>query len=181
MHDDRKYLFTSARLGFRNWLPTDIDTMAAMNADKEVMQFFPKVQTLEETQAFITRMQMQYVEKGFCYFAVDSLADSQFIGFIGLSEKNFEADFTPCIDIGWRLSRNQWYKGYATEGAKACLDYAFNHLDLTDVFSIAPQINTPSVKVMEQLGMKKVQHFKHPQLTGNTELQDCVVYKISKA
>jgi RimJ/RimL family protein N-acetyltransferase len=83
-------------------------------------------------------------------FRVDKLENNEFIGFIGLSEKSFEAEFTPCIDIGWRLSSEEWNKGYATEGAKRCLEYANEVLKLEKIVSIAPKINVKSERVMEK-------------------------------
>ncbi len=97
------YLFTSERLGFRAWQAADIDAMQEINSDARVMEFFPALQTKEQTAAFIDRMNLQLAEKGFCYFAVEVLATKAFIGFTGLSEQHYPADFTPCVDIGWRL------------------------------------------------------------------------------
>ncbi len=115
------YIFTSQRLGFRNWLDSDLPKMAAINADEEVMRFFPSTQTKAKTEEFIKRMQAQFEKHGFCYFAVEILESKALIGFIGLSEQTYKADFTPCVDIGWRLGRTHWGKGYATEGAKRVL------------------------------------------------------------
>ena len=95
-------------------------------------------------------MEQQYSEKGYCYFAIDELEDDTFIGFIGLSEQNYDADFTPCIDIGWRLAKTAWNRGYATEGAKRCLDYGLEKLKINKIYSIAPAINTKSVQVMKK-------------------------------
>src|SRR5580698_8035695 len=99
----REYLFKSERLGFRNWQKADLPLLAEINADPEVMKFFPGIHNLAQTGSFIERMQKHLVDKGYCYYAVDKLVDGSFIGFIGLSQQTFEADFTPCIDIGWRL------------------------------------------------------------------------------
>ncbi|RZK12370.1 MAG: N-acetyltransferase, partial [Flavobacterium sp.] len=123
MNTTKNYLFTSERLGFRNWIEDDIPKMAEINSDPNVMEFFPSLQSAEQTDLFIRRMQQQFEEKSYCYFAVDVLDTDTFIGFIGLSDKDFESDFTPSVDIGWRLSEKQWKKGYATEGALACLKY----------------------------------------------------------
>ncbi len=170
------YLFHSARLGFRNWSDADIDPMAAISADEEVMKYFPAVATFEQTTAFISRMQEEFAEKGYCYFAVDELSTNTFIGFIGLSWKTFEADFTPCVDIGWRLSPSAWNKGFATEGAIRCLDYAFDTLRLDKVYSMAPKVNTPSEHVMQKAGMIKIGEFEHPLLQDQPELRQCVLY-----
>ena len=172
------YLFRSARLGFRNWLDTDLEIMDAINTDPLVMEFFPGIKTREETSNFIVRMQQELAAKGFCYFAVDKLDDGKFIGFIGLSEQTFMSDFTPCIDIGWRLHSLEWGQGFATEGAKACLAYGFETLQLPSICSIAPAINTKSENVMKKIGMEKVKNFKHPLLKGNERLEECVLYKI---
>jgi RimJ/RimL family protein N-acetyltransferase len=103
----------------------------------------------------------------------------RFIGFIGLSEKSFEAVFTPCIDIGWRLSTEEWNKGYATEGAKRCLEYANEVLKLEKIVSIAPKINLKSEQVMKKIGMEKVMEFVHPLLINDERLRDCVLYQIT--
>jgi RimJ/RimL family protein N-acetyltransferase len=173
----KNYIFKSERLGFRNWLPSDVEPMSGINADPEVMEFFPDVSSKTQTIEFIERMQNQFEEKGFCYFAVDKLEDETFIGFIGLFEQTFESDFTPCVDIGWRLSSAAWNKGFATEGAKRCLEYAFNELKLEKVISICPKVNLRSENVMKKIGMKKAGEFKHPKLVNDERLQDCVVYE----
>ena len=179
MTNNDTYLFRSERLGFRNWLNNDIKRMSEINRDPTVMAFFPNVLPESETEKFIKRMQAQFAKKGFCYFAIDKLSDGELIGFIGLSEKTFEADFTPCIDIGWRLAKKEWNKGFATEGAKKCLEYAFNQLNLKKVVAMAPEINLRSESVMQKIGMKKAGNFKHPELEGDKRLERCVLYEIS--
>lgn len=171
-----QYLFKSERLGFRNWKNSDIKLMAEINADKEVMQFFPKTLTEQETTEFIIKMQHQFKEKGFCYFAVDNLKNGEFIGFIGLSQQNFEWEFTPFVDIGWRLHKKYWNNGFATEGAKKCLEYAFNTLNLKEIYAIAPKINIASENVMKKIGLKKETYFNHPLLSDFIQLEKCVLY-----
>lgn len=152
--------------------------MVAINADPEVMEFFPALPDEAETLAFIERMQKHFEKKGFCYFAVDKLMNHEFIGFIGLCEKTFEADFTPCVDIGWRLARREWGRGYATEGARRCLEHAFGQLGLAKVVAIAPVPNMRSEQVMKKAGMKKTGTFKHPLLAGDKRLETCVLYEM---
>ena len=171
-----KYIFKSARLGFRNWQESDLKALAEINADEEVMEFFPHPLSEQETTHFIRRMQKQFAEKGFCYFAVEKLEDKEMIGFIGLSEQDFGPGLTPFIDIGWRLKRSAWNKGYATEGARACLHFAFTHLKVGKVYAIAPEINKKSVTVMRRVGMEKEETFYHPKLIDNERLQSCVLY-----
>jgi RimJ/RimL family protein N-acetyltransferase len=177
MNETKKYIFKSDRLGFRNWNLTDIDKMHEINSDEEVMRFFPTIPTKKQTTEFVERMKKQFESKGFCYFAVDKLEDNEFVGFIGLSEQTYEADFTPCIDIGWRIKRNEWNKGYATEGAKECLKYALNDLKLENVYSIAPKINIKSEHIMIKIGMKKQYEFEHSLLINFEQLKTCVLYK----
>lgn len=114
---EEKYLFTSLRLIFRNWVEDDVMPLTELNQDPAVMKYFPSMQSEQQTREFILRMKSQCQEKGFCYFAVDQLGDKSIIGFIGLSVQTFDSDFTPSIDIGWRLKRTAWSNGYATEGA----------------------------------------------------------------
>lgn len=153
--------------------------MSAINADPAVMEFFPSVQSYEETTAFIKKMQDQLAAKGYCYFAVDKLQEGELIGFVGLSEQKFDAPFTPCVDIGWRLHKDEWNKGFATEGARRWLKYVFQYLNLPEVFAIASWLNAPSEHVMKKIGMEKVMNFQHPNLAGYKHLQDCVLYKIT--
>jgi len=174
---DKIYLFTSDRLGFRNWELPDIDPMHEINSDEKVMEFFPATSTREQTIGFVERMKKQFEDKGFCYFAVDKLEDGELIGFIGLSEQTYPADFTPCIDIGWRIKCSEWNKGFATEGAKKCLDYAFTNLDLNTIYSMAPKINLKSERVMQKIGLKKHYEFEHPLLATDDRLRTCVLYK----
>jgi len=174
-----EYTFKSERLGFRNWKLGDVEAMAAISADPTVMEFFPGTQSKEHVQGFIERMQAEFKEYGFCYFAVDRLEDGEMIGFIGLHNVTFEASFTPCVDIGWRLSPKAWGRGYATEGAKRCLEYAFNDLKLEAVKAIAPAINIKSINVMKKIGMYEVEIFKHPLLEGDERLEECVLFEIN--
>lgn len=171
------YLFTSERLGFRAWEASDIDAMQEINSDARVMEFFPALQTREQTAAFIDRMNLQLTERGFCYFAVEVLATKEFIGFTGLSEQHYPAEFTPCVDIGWRLKSSVWNQGFATEGAKRCLVYAFDHLNLKEVYAIAPKVNLKSERIMQKIGLQKQYEFEHPLLLNEERLKTCVLYK----
>ncbi len=174
----KNYLFQSDRLGFRNWRSEDIPLLAAINQDPMVMEFFPKTASEEETAKFVIRMQAMQEALGFCYFAVDQLSTGAFIGFIGLCEQKYLADFTPCIDIGWRLARTAWGQGFATEGAQRCLSYAFEDLALPKVLAIAPVLNVKSEQVMKKIAMQKVKEFLHPLLSEYKEIQNCVLYEI---
>lgn len=171
------YIFTSERLGFRNWKATDLDNLFEINSNDRVMQYFPSKLKESDNRNFIERMQKMYTEEGFCYFAVELLNTNEFIGFIGLSKQTYQIDFNPSIDIGWRLHPFFWGKGYASEGAEACLNYAFNKLNIKKIVSVAPKINIPSITVMIKIGMQKVKDFKHPLLKEYPNLQTCVLFK----
>jgi len=175
-----KYLFKSERLGFRNWTEKDIPDMAKINADSKVMEFFPSLPNKEETEQFVDRMVHQFSENGFCYFAVDKLENIEFIGFIGIAAQIFESEFTPCVDIGWRLAQKEWGKGYASEGAKQCLEFAFNEVNLNEVISICTENNSRSEKVMKKIGMKKIGEFVHPKLKDHSKYRNCICYHIDK-
>ena len=175
----KEYLFQSERLGFRNWINSDTPKMIGISSDPHVMQFFPAIATKIQTVEFIDRMKLMYIEKGYCYFAVDQLKDESFIGFIGLCYQTYESQFTPSVDIGWRLNKKYWNNGLATEGAKKCLNYGFNVIELKNIISTSPIINTKSIRVMEKIGMAKLTEFKHPRLKSNKRLEDCICYEIT--
>lgn len=172
------YLFTSARLGFRTWRPFDLDDFAVINKDREVMRFFQSTLSRKETQAMMDRMLGLFEEKGYCYFAVDLLETRELIGTIGLGWKTFEADFTPCVDIGWRIARKWWNKGLATEGALVCLDFA-KQKGIPEVLSMASTGNTASIEVMKKIGMNYWKNFDHSELWEFPEIQHCDLYRIT--
>lgn len=174
------YLFTSDRLGFRQWEDRDIEPLHQINTDPRVMEYFPAIQTREQTSEFVLRMQAEYSNEGYCYFAVDALATMELIGFIGLSQKTFVSDFTPCTDLGWRLTHEYWNQGFATEGARRCLQFAFQDLQLQSVKAIAPAANARSVRVMQKIGMRLIKTFQHPSLDVDSWLQPCVLYEATK-
>lgn len=175
---NQKYIFTSQRLGFRNWTETDLPEFAQLNADKNVMQHFPATLTEKETSDFIKRLQQHYEKHGHTYFAVELLETGEFIGFIGLVYQEYTSAYTPATDIGWRLKKTAWGKGFATEGAKRCLEFAFNHLQLDKVIATCTKNNTPSENVMIKAGMKKIGEFNHPKLIDYPHLEKCVCYEM---
>ena len=175
-----KYIFTTARLGLRNWQFADLTEMAKISADEEVMAFFPSTQNRNYVLDFIKRMKAEYSQKGFCYFAVDHLESGNMIGFIGMHEQTFEADFTPCIDIGWRLNKTFWNKGFATEGAVACLQYGFQDLKIDQIYSITPKVNIKSQRIMQKIGMEYVKDFEFVLLKDDERLKNTVLYLIEK-
>jgi len=174
----RTYIFKSERLGFRNWLMDDLEDFAALNADVEVMEHFPKPLTKAETESFILRLQQHYDQYGHNYFATEILETGELIGFIGLAYQVYKTAFTPATDIGWRLKKSAWGKGYATEGAKKCLAYAFDELKLGSIISTCTLKNIRSERVMQKVGMTKMGTFNHPNLKDYPDYEKSVWYEI---
>ncbi len=177
---ETKYRFTSERLGFRNWQESDKIPFAKMSADKDVMEFFPATRNKQESDALVDRLSNHYQEFGYTFFAVDELKTKQFIGFIGILNTSFEAYFTPCVEIGWRLQKESWNKGFATEGAKRCLKYGFEILDFKEIYAITPPKNKKSENVMLKIGMEKQGTFEHPKIEDGHWLKTEMLYKIEK-
>ncbi|MBP2833593.1 GNAT family N-acetyltransferase [Aquimarina sp. U1-2] len=175
------YIFTSKRLGFRNWKDTDVDILSEINNDDDVMEFFPFKPSKQDTKKFIENMQRMQSEQKFCYFAVDVLETKECIGFIGLCLQTYLKAPKSFVDIGWRLKKSSWNQGYATEGAKACLAYGFNTIGLREIYAVAPSINKKSAIIMKKIGMHYVKTFNHPKLSGYEKLESCVLYYISKS
>ncbi|MBT2694067.1 GNAT family N-acetyltransferase [Bacillus sp. ISL-55] len=173
------YLETS-RLLLRDWSAADLKPFCLMNADQDVMNYFPDVLTCAETEAFYQAILAEFKEYGFGLYAVEEKRTKEFIGFIGFHRATFEADFTPCIEIGWRLKKDAWGQGYATEGAMACLEYGFNEHGFSEVVSFTAEINKPSVNVMRKIGMTPVKRFHHPRVDQGSPLKKHVLYNISK-
>jgi RimJ/RimL family protein N-acetyltransferase len=173
------YIFTSCRLGFREWSTTDLDAMAEICADKEVMEHFPSTLSKDQTAEFITKRQQIFAENGFCYYAVEIIETKELIGFIGIEKQEYNARIEePFIDIGWRLKKSTWNKGYATEGAKRCLEYAFETLKIPTIYSIATEGNVKSMYMMEKIGMRRLHNFEHPLLSDFPDFQTCIAYEI---
>jgi len=172
------YLFTSSRLGFRLWQDSDLPSFSAMNADEEAMRYFEKPLSEEESKAMMERMNKLYDDRGHCYFAIESLETGEFIGMIGMGWKTFEADFTPCVDIGWRLDKRFWNQGFASEGAIRVLEYA-KEMGIKEVYSYASSSNKASTKVMEKAGLAFIKDFELEELKNTPRLNPCSLYKIT--
>jgi ribosomal-protein-alanine N-acetyltransferase len=170
------YLFQTPRLGFRLWRKSDTKPFIALNRDPDVRRYFPQTLTAAQSKLSIRRFQQHHRDCGYGLYAIDYLPEDVFIGFIGFNHTTFEADFTPCVEIGWRLTKAYWGKGLATEGAKACLQYGFSQLGFRVVYSFAAIANVPSIRVMQKVGMRQVGTFMHPRLPEHHPLQEHVLY-----
>ena len=174
------YIFTSDRLGFRNWSNLDIDEFAKLNSDEEVMQHFPNTLSKREVEVFIQKLKEHFTEHGFTYYATELLETKELIGMIGLAYQEYKTEFTPAIDIGWRLKRSAWGKGYATEGAKRCIEYAFSELDINKIISVCTISNKKSENVMKKIGMRKIGEFDHPEMFDHPGYEKHFCYEIKR-
>ncbi|MGK7942548.1 MAG: GNAT family N-acetyltransferase [Crocosphaera sp.] len=165
------------RLKLREWKEEDKEPFFQLNSDPRVMEFMPKLLSKEESEQFIERIKRQFQEDGYSFLAIELLDNQTFIGLIGLSIPKFQAFFSPCVEIGWRLAYDYWGKGYATEGAKASLNYGFNELNLSEIVSFTVPQNIRSRQVMERIGMKYIDKFEHPLLPEGHALRKHVLYK----
>ena len=170
------------RLWLRQWRESDRVPFADMNSDPEVMAFFPAMQSRESSDATIDAWQSQFSERGWSNWAAERLSDGVFLGFVGLSIPRRVLPFSPCVEVGWRLARQYWGFGYATEGARAALRAAFEQLDLDEVVSFTSVLNIRSRAVMERIGMHDAhQDFEHPGVPENHPLRVHCLYRIGRA
>lgn len=171
------------RLTLRPWNETDREAFILINQDPLVMEHMPSLLSAAETDAFIARIQDHFREHGFGLWAVEVKESGECIGYIGLSAPSFTAHFTPCVEIGWRLSSKHWGKGYATEGAKAVLEHAFKNLGLSEIVSFTVPANVRSIRVMEKIGMQRDfdGDFAHPKLPAEHRLSNHVLYRIKRS
>ncbi|WP_372369595.1 GNAT family N-acetyltransferase [Candidatus Uabimicrobium sp. HlEnr_7] len=170
-------ILTSKRLILRRWKPEDYRPFFLLNSDPQVMEFLPKVLSQEESNAMILKIENHFEQRGFGFFACEEQQSQSFIGFVGLSVPQFSCDFTPCVEIGWRIAREYWNRGYATEAASEVLLYARNTLKQKEIVSFTVPNNLPSRRVMEKIGMTYVKNFYHPALNKDHPLCQHVLYK----
>jgi ribosomal-protein-alanine N-acetyltransferase len=169
------------RLLLRRWQSADRAPFAALNADPRVNEYLPGALSREQSDELAARIDANFDQYGFGLWAVEVCNVSAFIGFIGLTVPRFKAHFTPCVEIGWRLSADQWGRGYATEGARAALDFGFDVVGLREVVSFTVPANLRSRRVMEKIGMKRdpAGDFDHPSLPAGHSLLRHVLYRIA--
>lgn len=170
------------RVRLRGWREADLEPFAKMNADPRVAEFLPSTLTRQESDAFVGRIEMAFATRQFGLWAVERIDVEQrpFIGFVGLSVPTFDAEFTPCVEIGWRLAPEHWGLGLATEAAQMVVHHAFEVLGLPQVVSFTVPENRASRRVMEKLGMTHDpgDDFDHPNLRPGHPLRRHVLYRL---
>lgn len=174
-----KIFIETNRLILREWKAADYNLFAQINADAEVMKYFPSTLNTEQTLRLVEeRIKPHFHTYGYGVYATELKSIHKFIGFCGFMHPQFESFFTPCVEIGWRIDKIFWNNGYATEAAKACLHYGFNSLKFREVYSFTSVHNLASEKVMQKIGMQKIGTFMHPSLKENDYLREHLLYKI---
>lgn len=174
---------TTQRLRLRRWRSADRAPFALLNADPHVVEHFPAAWSRAGSDDFVDHVERHFEEHGFGFWAVERRDSGEFIGFVGLGRPRFPAHFMPCVEIGWRLAREHWGRGFATEGARACLRFGFTRLDLEEIVAFTVPANVRSIRVMEKLGMSRdpADDFEHPRLPEGHHLRPHVLYRLSRA
>ena len=168
------------RLKLRQWKKEDRELLSEINSDPRVMEFFPKTLNRTESNKMFKRLKLLIVKQGWGFWAVELFDNNEFIGFVGLNKPTYDLPFSPCVEIGWRLSEKYWGKGYATEAAQGALEFGFTKLGLTEIVSFASVLNTKSIKVMKKLNMSNSEeYFNHPMIHKGSPLRKHCLYKVS--
>lgn len=157
------------RLLLRPWRRSDLAPWAAMNADPEVREHLGGPLTRAESDASVARFQAEFAERGYGWWALEERATGAFLGFAGLDRIDDGMPFVG-VEIGWRLARSAWGHGYATEAARATLDFGFQTLGLAEILAVTTSANRRSQAVMERIGMTHVATYDDAT----------VVYRISR-
>jgi ribosomal-protein-alanine N-acetyltransferase len=174
--------YRTTRLVLRRWMDSDREPFARLNADPEVMEHFPGVLDRAASDALVDRIEAHFAEHGFGLWAIEVQGGEPFIGFVGLLHVGFEAHFTPAVEVGWRLARSAWGRGFATEAAGEACRIAFAALRLPAIVSFTVPANLRSRAVMERLGMTHdpSDDFEHPKLAKGHPLRRHVLYRLSE-
>jgi RimJ/RimL family protein N-acetyltransferase len=172
-------IFETERLVVREWLDKDKQGFYEMSADADVMKFFPNTLSPHECDKVIQRIISLKEDNEVCFWSCEVKDSRKFIGLAGLHKIDSELPFAPCVEIGWRLAKNYWGQGYASEAARGCLEYGFQKRSLKEIVSFAVKTNVNSIKVMERIGMVNTMNdFMHPKVAVD-HLKEHVLYKIS--
>lgn len=170
----------TSRLILRRWLSTDIEPFVAMNADLQVMEFFPRMFNREQTEKMVETIEADFCSEGFGLWALELKSTGEFIGYTGLGRPEFDAHFTPCVEIGWRLAHQHWGKGFAPEAAAEAIRDGFVRVGLNEIVAMTAEINKKSIRVMEKLNMKSdsAENFLHPAIAEGSTLRLHVLYRL---
>jgi len=168
------------RLLMRRWRESDRGPFAAMNADPEVMRYFPETLDRAASDAFVDRIEALIQRQGFGLWALELADTGRFLGFTGLNPMPPGVPGAGGMEVGWRLARHAWHHGYATEAARAALGVAFDGLGLAEIWSMTAVLNEPSQAVMRRLGMTEVARFEHPHVPDGHPVKPHVTYHLAR-
>jgi RimJ/RimL family protein N-acetyltransferase len=170
------------RLMLRGWRHADRGPFAELNADPQVAEFLGGPLDRDGSDALVDRILVRWDSDGHGLWAVERVEDGRFLGFVGLAAPSFDAVFSPCVEVGWRLAREAWGRGYATEAARAALRFGFVELDLDEIVSFTTVANVRSRAVMERLGMTRdpVDDFDHPSFPDGHPIRPHVLYRLGR-
>jgi RimJ/RimL family protein N-acetyltransferase len=168
------------RLIMRRWRESDRAPFAALNADAETMRYFPSRLDRPASDAFIDRIEARFEEQGYGLWALEIADTAQFIGFTGLNPMPPGVPAAGGMEIGWRLARDSWHHGYATEAAQAALGVAFDGVGLPEIWSMTAILNEPSQAVMRRIGLTEFTRFEHPAVPVGSELRPHVLYHLAR-
>jgi RimJ/RimL family protein N-acetyltransferase len=176
-----KLNLTTPRLRLRPWLPSDRAPFAALTADHEVMEHFPATLTRMQSDALADILANEIAEQGWGFWAAEVPGVTDFIGFVGIHEPRIELPIGPCVEIGWRIAKEHWGKGYASEAAQAALAVGFEQLGLKEIVSITVPTNQRSQRVMQRLGMvHRDEFFDHPALDEGHPMRRHILYRLTR-
>ncbi len=173
----------TTRLILRRWREGDREPFARLNADPYVMEHYPGPLSRDESDAFVDRIEVAFDKHGYGLWAVEVPGEFEFIGYVGLALHAFKAHFTPAVEVGWRLGRPYWGRGFATEAARAAIADGFGRFGLDEIVSFTVPANVKSTGVMERLGMKHNpgDDFDHPLLPVGHRLRRHVLYRLKRS
>ncbi len=164
----------------RRWREADRPAFAAMNADPEVMRYFPAALDRTESDAYVDRIESLFDAQGYGLWALEVASSGEFIGFTGLNPMPEGTPGAGGMEVGWRLAAHAWHRGYATEAARAALRVAFGGAGLAEIWSMTAVLNEPSQAVMRRIGMSWQADFEHPRVPPGHVLRPHVLYRLAR-
>jgi len=185
----------------RRWREDDREPFAAMNADPEVMRYFPAPLDRAASDALVDRIEDLFGRQGFGLWALEvagpepagpepagpesastePASTGEFIGFTGLNPMPPGVPGAGGLEVGWRLARHAWHHGYATEAAVAAAGVAFEGAGVAEIWSMTAVANVPSQAVMRRLGMTLHTRFDHPAIEAGHPLRPHVAYRLARS
>ncbi|WP_338884822.1 GNAT family N-acetyltransferase [Xenorhabdus sp. TH1] len=171
------------RLRLRAWKAEDREPFFHLSSNPDVMEFFPDILTKAQSNTFIDNCIHKFeTQGGWGLWAVELKQNGEFIGSVGLNVPNIKFPFSPFVEIGWRLDKPFWGKGYTCEAARRIFDFAFTEIGLEEVVAFTTVSNYRSENVMKKLGMVRDEKtFLHPGLEENHPLREHVLYRFQRS